>query len=377
MGLGGAEKMLVDICFEMHRRGHLIKVISLHPHHFSFDKYSQKKKFLSLTSFEIVKMNTSIRIFPPGIKVESTDYIRILREFKPDVIHSHLFQAELLSHSYHHKNAVYFSHMHDNMFQLESWKRRARRRRKWTDFFERTWIIRRYVSFQNNFIAISKDTFDFCHKVLPQSLQNNILLIKNAIHYDSFRFNEERKISPNRFIRLVSVGNLVPKKNHQLLIRICSELKKRGLQFQCDILGFGILLEELNKQIETAGLQDCVFLRGSVPNVAEYMKQADVYVHPANYEPFGLVILEAMASGLPVVCRNGQGNLDIHEEGITGFMIDGDYPEAFAEKIEALINDPVLYGNISAYNRKYSQQYDISHYGDKLEDVYQNARERK
>jgi glycosyltransferase involved in cell wall biosynthesis len=58
-------------------------------------------------------------------------------------------------------------------------------------------------------------------------------------------------------------------------------------------------------------------------------------------------------------------------------MIDGDYPEAFAEKIETLINDPVLYGNISAYNRKYSQQYDISHYGDKLEDVYQNARERK
>jgi glycosyltransferase involved in cell wall biosynthesis len=171
---------------------------------------------------------------------------------------------------------------------------------------------------------------------------------------------------------LVSVGNLVPKKNHQLLISVCDELQKRGIDFTCDILGFGKLNDELQKQIDSCSLTEKVILRGSVPNVHDFLNEADIYVHPANYEPFGLVILEAMAAGLPVVCRNGNGNKDIHVEGETGFMIEDDNVAAFADKISYLNEHTDVYKKMSQFVREFSKQYDIEVYAEKLLLLYQS-----
>jgi glycosyltransferase involved in cell wall biosynthesis len=370
MGLGGAEKMLGDICFEMIRRGHQVKVVSLHEPHFSFEKYAGREEFIKLTHFEIIHFNTSLHPRSLGIHIESKEYQRILHEFNPDIIHSHLFESELISHAYHHPHAKYFSHVHDNMYQLEDLIKKSRKKRSIAEYFERNWIRKKYKAFNNKFIAISKDTYDFTRRVLPSSLKNNVFLIKNAINYKAFSNALDRNIGHKK-IHLVSVGNLVPKKNHQLLIRVCDELQKRGIDFSCDILGFGKLMEDLQAQIDACNLTNRVNLRGSVPNVSDYLNQADICVHPANYEPFGLVMLEAMASGLPIVCRNGEGNKDIHIEGETGFMIENDDAFAFADKIQFLMDNPTEYQRISKFVREFSKQYDIEAYAQKLLDLYQ------
>ncbi|MEY4110966.1 MAG: hypothetical protein RLZZ46_1321 [Bacteroidota bacterium] len=372
LGLGGAERMLADICYELLHRGHSIKVLTLFDPHYSFEKFPNKEKFLTDCAVEQISMNTRLSIFPPGIKIEAPRYEKILQEFKPDVIHSHLFQAEILAHSVFFPNAVYFSHVHDNMFQLESVFKSGRYKRRWSDFFERAWILRRYRKFNNHFIAISKDTLEFSLRVLPRKIRSNVSILRNAFNYKAFSNNIQRSINPNEPLRLVSIGNLVPKKNHKLLVSVCEQLHKKGIDFRCDILGYGSQ-EQLQQQINLAGLNERVFLRGTVSDVQYYLKYADIYVHPASYEPFGLVILEAMAAGLPVICRNGQGNLDIHEEGKTGYLIEGDEPEKFADRIINLMDNPEKYREISAYNREYCKQYDISHYCEKLTNIYVQA----
>lgn len=373
MGLGGAEKMLGDICFEQHRRGIEVKIVTLHPSHSSFEKYPDRDSLSAITGMEQAGMLTRLKFFPPGIVVDSEDYRRILKEFKPNIIHSHLFQAELLAHSVKHEGACYFTHFHDNMFQLERVFGPARRKRSISDYFERLWLLRKFREFDTHFIAISGDTLNFARRVLPAQLEGKVSLLRNAFNHAAFSNNRVRGISTGRPIRLISVGNLVPKKNHKLLIETCLCLKRKQIPFTCEILGYGTLENELQRQIRQAGLEDLVFLRGSVPNVAEYLKDADIYIHPASYEPFGLVILEAMASGLPIICRNGMGNLDIHEEGKTGYLIEGDEPEKFADRIEYLIKHPEKYREISVYNPTYSRYFDITHYVEKLTELYRKA----
>ena len=111
--------------------------------------------------------------------------------------------------------------------------------------------------------------------------------------------------------------------------------------------------------------------------IKDYLKEADIYLHPASYEPFGLVILEAMASGLPVICLNGKGNVGLNVEGKTGFMIDPPDAEKFADKILYLINNSEEYSKISEYCVNFSKNYDIENYCKNLMDLYKNAINKK
>lgn len=373
MGLGGAEKMLGDISFELNRRGHSVKIAMLHPPHSTFDRYPRAQELVSITSMEQVNMDTSLQLIPPGIKVVSSEYIKLLNKFKPDIIHSHLFRSELLAHSVLQDGAVYFSHIHDNMFQLEKPFCKSAQKRRLSDYYERYWLVKQYNKYNCHFIAISSDTYDFATRVLPKKYKSNVNLLRNAINHAEFQSNHGREILNNQEIRMVSIGNLATKKNHKLLIEICKCLQRDNIPFTCDILGYGELEDELRERITNAGLQDKIFLRGSVPNVAAYLHRANIYVHPAIYEPFGLVILEAMAAGLPIICRNGRGNLDIHKEGETGYMIQDDNPDAFVDRIKFLMQNPIKYQEISKKNIEFSKQYDIVNYCDRLIDIYRNA----
>lgn len=373
MGLGGAEKMLGDICMEFHRRGHTVKIVTLYEPHFSFDNYPEAKELITIASMEQVGFNASLKLLPPGIKVENSAFKLILDRFQPNIIHSHLFQSELLAHSVLQKGAVYFSHIHDNMFQLEHPYSSLNMNRRVSDYFERHWLLKQYDKLENNFIAISGDTYDFARRVLPSKLKRNVSLLRNAFNHSKFLNNKSKVINKQKPIRLISVGNLVPKKNHKLLIEICKCLQRDGIPYTCDILGHGELEADLRELINREGFQNRIFLRGSVTDVAKYLHSADIYVHTASYEPFGLVILEAMAAGLPVICRNGRGNLDLHVEGVTGYMIDGDDSEEFLKSIKHLIENSQKYNQISKHNIEFSKQYDMTNYCDRLIEIYRSA----
>ena len=149
---------------------------------------------------------------------------------------------------------------------------------------------------------------------------------------------------------IVAVGRLIPKKGFSDLIRACGLLAGGGKSFQCEIIGAGPLETELCRQIEELGLQDRVVLVGAKPQsqLRQRLAAANVFVLPSVIDADGgmdnlpTVIMEAMATGLPVVSTDISGIPEMVIENETGFLVRPGDVLAMANAIEKLLNDRSL-----------------------------------
>jgi glycosyltransferase involved in cell wall biosynthesis len=149
---------------------------------------------------------------------------------------------------------------------------------------------------------------------------------------------------------IVAIGRLIVKKGFANLIRACARLVERGRSFQCDIFGEGPLENQLRAQIEELGLQEFVRLPGPKPQheLRAHFANASVFVLPSVPEPDGgmdnlpTVIMEAMATGLPVVSTRIGGIPEMVIDNQTGFLVQPEDAVAFAGAIEKVTNDRSL-----------------------------------
>ena len=366
---GGAERLTLDICIELNKRDDcVVKLITLHPE----NMFNEQCKGLDIEFCDSYVI--------PSISKKNQIYISELQaaieRFKPDIIHSHLFEAEIVAREVNYKKAVWFSHLHDNMFQFRpmravDWFNKKRI----TEWFERKWIEKKYKACHNNFIAISRDVEHYFQRVLPSSL-NRITLFHNAIQFDRFS-NSKPRIPEGQFIKMVCTGSLVDKKNQIFLADVVHELNMLGFKADLRILGDGINRNKITARINELGIADQMFLEGNVDSVESYLNQASFYVHSATYEPFGLVLLEAMAASMVCVSLNGKGNLDIHEEGLNGFIIEPANPKAFAQAIVSCAKHPEHFIKIAEYSFNFAMHFDIRPYVSKLIEIYKTAIDKR
>ena len=160
---------------------------------------------------------------------------------------------------------------------------------------------------------------------------------------------------------IIAVGRLIPKKGFGDLIRTCVLLAERGKSFRCEIIGEGPLENELRRQIDELHLQNNVVLTGAKPQteLRRGLAAANVFVLPSVIDPDGgmdnlpTVIMEAMATGLPVVSTNIGGIPEMVIENETGFLVQSRDVVAMADAIETVINDSSLAARLgqSGYER--------------------------
>jgi glycosyltransferase involved in cell wall biosynthesis len=149
---------------------------------------------------------------------------------------------------------------------------------------------------------------------------------------------------------IVAVGRLIAKKGFADLIRACGLLVEPGRLVQCEIIGEGPLENELRAQIDQLNLQDRVALSGAKPQreVRQRLAAASVFVLPSVVDAEGgmdnlpTVIMEAMATGLPVVSTKIGGIPEMVIENETGFLVQPEDAVALAGAIEKATNDRSL-----------------------------------
>ncbi len=149
---------------------------------------------------------------------------------------------------------------------------------------------------------------------------------------------------------IVAIGRLIAKKGFTDLIRACALLVERGRPFRCEIFGEGPLESQLRGQITELGLQEVVQLPGPKPQheVRERLASADVFVLPSvpgadgGMDNLPTVIMEAMATGLPVVSTRIGGIPEMVVENETGFLVSPGDVVVLADAIEKVTNDQSL-----------------------------------
>jgi glycosyltransferase involved in cell wall biosynthesis len=149
---------------------------------------------------------------------------------------------------------------------------------------------------------------------------------------------------------ILAVGRLIAKKGFADLICACGLIAERGKSFRCEIIGEGPLENELRRQIERLNLQNRVALSSAKPQreVRQRLAAANVFVLPSIIDPEGgmdnlpTVIMEAMATALPVVSTNIGGIPEMVIENETGFLLEPADASALADAIEKVIDDRLL-----------------------------------
>ena len=350
LGKGGAERYLIDLCEELRKHPNIDFILATLLPNNDYEHLTQHFKIeqLGFQPFSFRSNN------------ENECYQRLLKEFKPHIVHTHRFLAEFLSSYYVNRDIVYVCHGHDSMVQLI--------KPKLSDFFskqkvfnawERYLLIRnKYRKALNYFIANSDDTWRFFKKNLPSFMQKQIRYIPLGFNYERF-YSGYKTIAPGgRKIRILNVGSFQEKKNQRFLIDIALQLRSRNVDFEITMIGTGEHFNSIRGLVAKHKLAENVSMPGMIHNVEEWYKSSDLYVHTAYYEPFGLVLLEAMASGTPVISLDGKGNRNLIENGVTGFMIKEQDAAKFAERIQTLIGDEKLYQHLSKKGVAFSKEFD-------------------
>lgn len=180
----------------------------------------------------------------------------------------------------------------------------------------------------------------------------NIRVIPNAANFIA------QKYSGCSEKRVIAVGRLDYQKSFDRLIMVWEKVHEKMQDWRLDIFGQGEWKDMLQRMIDERGLQDCVRLNGPTKDIGKEYAESSMLVMSSHYEGFPMVMIEAMACGLPAVCFDFKcGPRDIIVEGENGLIVpDGDI-EGLAEAMMTLMEDEELRKRMGENTKRVVETY--------------------
>jgi glycosyltransferase involved in cell wall biosynthesis len=200
-------------------------------------------------------------------------------------------------------------------------------------------------------------------------------IIPMGIHMDKFNQKKPRSILQDKYelndFTILFVGRLAEVKGVKYLLEAAKQIADRGMGFKLLVVGDGPLKTEFESFVNENQLKGQVIFVGWVDSTElnEYYNAADVFVGPSLSEPQGLVFVEALASGTPVVASNVGGIVDIVRDGVNGYLVEPGSSRAIAEKLEYLIQNRSMLTQLGKQARssvvdRFSWQATVERYND-------------
>ena len=174
-------------------------------------------------------------------------------------------------------------------------------------------------------------------------------------------------------ILLVTVGRLVARKAVSQLVSMMGSLRQEKVRLL--VIGTGPQEADLKAECRKSGLEDRVRFLSHVEEAEKFriLRMCDLYVSTSQHEGFGLVFLEAMASGLPIVCYDHGGQTDFLENGATGYLIPLNDRGGFEQACGLLIKDRDLRRRMGQENLQRVQEFFIDRCAERYERVFSDV----
>jgi phosphatidylinositol alpha-mannosyltransferase len=231
-------------------------------------------------------------------------------------------------------------------------------------------VLKRCLAKLNGKIAVSKPAKDFVSKYLPGEYS----IIPNGIDMERFSSDGPRREELiDGKINILFVGRLEKRKGLGYLLRACGIIKKQFPDFRLIVVGPGTKLrpgyEELARDM---GLDNVIFTDFvSHEELPQYYRTADIFCAPATGgESFGIILLEAMACGKPVVAFNIEGYASVMDNEVEGFLVPVANEEALAQALLTLLNDHSLRDQMGEKGKIKADKYSWTCVSNQVMDYY-------
>ncbi len=195
--------------------------------------------------------------------------------------------------------------------------------------------------------------------------QQNVYKIPNMMKMDEIKREDAHNWTDIPLIGVLS--RFVKKKGIDVFLHAAQILKKQGVAFHAIIAGRGEEEDNLRSLAKKLDIEDCISFPGWVEDKKSFYNAIDIFCLPSLHEPFGIVVLEAFAYGVPAIVTNSEGPSEIVEHGRDGIIVEKGNPNIIADVIKQLIQDRALAKSLGDNGyRKVIREYDISVVGKRI-----------
>lgn len=367
LAIGGAETQAVNLAIRLRQRGWKIVIVSL----ISPKAYVKE---LQEEDIPVISLNVKSKLVNPYsiLKV-----IRIIHKLRPQIIHSHMFHANIFArllrilapvpilictahNTYEHSRKTKIL----REITLREWAYRI------TDFLcdLTTQVskqgLKRYVRVR----AVP------CHKI--RYISNGV---DTKLFYPDLeaRFKIRTQLGLGKKFVWVSIGRFVAAKDYPTLLQAFARL--RDPESILLICGEGPLKDSMESLTESLGIKSQVWFLGLRRDIPKLMSASDAYVMSSIYEGLPMVLLEAQACGLPVVATAVGGNVEVVQNGKNGYLVPPRNPEALAEAMLSIMNlSEEERRRMGEFGRQYIEtNYNLERIVDQWEELYLELIEQK
>jgi phosphatidylinositol alpha-mannosyltransferase len=238
------------------------------------------------------------------------------------------------------------------------------------------WVGRRFAgdlaSRLHGRIAVSGAARHFIGRYFPGEYR----IIPNGVELDRFERAEPYEQLRDGVLNILFVGRLEERKGLIHLLKAYHRLRKRHVDARLLVVGAGPKLREYRRYVGLRGIRDVEFLgRVTDEEKARYFASADVFCAPATgQESFGIVLLEAMAAGVPIVASDIHGYKQVVQRGVQGLLVEPRKPRALAAALYTLALDPELRDRMGEAGRARAPEFSWERVTEQVIDFYREVR---
>ncbi|MGI8871283.1 MAG: glycosyltransferase family 4 protein [Candidatus Limnocylindria bacterium] len=235
-------------------------------------------------------------------------------------------------------------------------------------------VVRHLVAKLDGRVAVSGAARHFINRYFPGDYR----IIPNGVDLERYTGAEPMEELRDGTLNILFVGRLEDRKGLIHLLKAYNRLRKRHVDARLLVVGDGPRRREYRRWVAVRRVRDVEFLgRVSDDAKARYFASADIFCAPSTgQESFGIVLLEAMAAGVPIVASDIHGYKQVVQRDVQGFLVDPKNHRGLAAALYALAHDPELRDRMGEAGRARAPEYSWDRVTERIVDYYYEVRAR-